>query len=135
MDDSPVRGQEPGRGLVRIQPEPQILLQTKKLETMETHKLLNFIDEQYLKASKINHFSAYISWSDKKILIKQAKYYRKLIIQNVTPAFRIHCKDEELGKLIWVNITKNHSLIEVILILIAQNFYMTLQQTKEFKKV
>jgi len=102
---------------------------------METHKLRTFIDEQYLKASKINHFSSYISWSDKNELIKTAKYYRKLIIQNVTPAFRIHCKDEELGKLIWVNITKNHSLVKIILILIAQNFYMTLQQTKEFIKV
>jgi len=102
---------------------------------METHKLRTFIDEQYLRASKINHFSAYISWSDKNELIRKAKYYRKLIIQNVTPSFRIHCKNEELGKLIWINITKNHSLIEVILILIAQDFYMTLQQTKEFKKV
>lgn len=102
---------------------------------METHKLLNFIDEQYLKASKINHFSAYISWSDKIALIRNAKYYRKLIIQNVTPAFKVHCKDEDLDKLVWVNITKNYSLIEVILILIANNFYMTRQQIREFIKL
>jgi len=102
---------------------------------METHKLRTFIDKQYLKASEINHFSAYISWSDKNELIKTAKYYRKLIIQNESPAFRVHCKDEDIDKLVWVNITKDYSLIEVILILIAQNFYMTRQQIREFIKL
>lgn len=99
---------------------------------MEIHKLLDFIDEQYLRASGINHFNAYISWSDKDELIKSAKYYRKLIIQGAFPAFRVHCKDENTNELVWINITKNYSLIEVVLILIANNFYMTRQQIREF---
>jgi len=98
-----------------------------------TQELRIYIDEAYEKASEINHFSSYISWSEKDKLIRNAKYYRKLIIQKeFSLVKRIHCKDEETGELVWINISKDYSLKELILILVADNFYMTRQQIKKF---
>jgi len=101
---------------------------------MTNQELRNYINDAYERASKIGLGNAYIDWSEKNELIRNAKHYRKLIIQKEFPAFKVDCKDEETGKLIWVNISKDYSLKEIILILVAKNFYMTRQEIGNFIK-
>ena len=98
-------------------------------------ELREFIRFHYERASKINHFSFYIGWSEQNELIRTAKRHRKMIIQKESPAFHVHCKDEETGEIIWAGISKNYSLEEIILILIAEKFYMTRQQIRKFIKL
>ena len=99
---------------------------------MTIEQLRQFIIESYERANIINGFSSYISYSDQLNLIKLAKYYRKLVINETIPAFTINCLDEDTNKLINLAITKKHSLKRIILLLTAKNFYFTLQQIKSF---
>lgn len=99
---------------------------------MTKHELRIYINEAYERASKIGLGNTYIGWGEKDELIRNAKYYRKLIIQKSFPAFKVDCKDEETNQLVWVNINKDYSLKEIILILVAKNFYMTCQQIGKF---
>ena len=101
---------------------------------MKTNQELRvFINDAYERASKINHFSSFIDWSDKNELIRNAKYYRKLIIQkDYSLVKKINCKDEDTGELVWISLKKDYSLRELILILVAENFYMTRQQIRKF---
>jgi len=101
---------------------------------MTKQELRNYIDAAYERASKIGLGNAYISWGEKNELIRNAKYYRKLIIQKEFPAFTFHCKDEETGRLVRVGVVRDCSLKEIILVLIAKDFYMTRQQIRKFIK-
>ena len=101
---------------------------------MTKHELRMYIDTAYKRASEIGLGNSYINWSDKDELIKTAKYYRKMILQgSYAMVKQLHCKDES-GELLWISIHNEATLKEIILYLVADNFYMTRQQIYSFVK-
>ena len=105
------------------------------IKAMDKHELRMYVDDAYDKASKIGLGNAYISWGEKDELIKTAKYYRKMILQgSYAMVKQLHCKDEISGELLWISIHNEATLREIILYLVADNFYMSRQQIYSFIK-
>ena len=101
---------------------------------MTNTNLQKFIVTAYEQANLVNGYNAYIGYKEQLDLIKLAKYYRKLLLNTEEPAFTINCLDENIGELINLSITRKHSLLSVILLLVAKDHYFTLQQIKIFLK-
>jgi len=95
---------------------------------MTDYERVTQLRKDYEKASWISGFSGWIEIADAEEMIKTARYYRKIQLQDPDYGMRMNCANGSEGSLIEIKSKPEWTLAKMIKFAIAKEHYMNLDQ-------